>query len=64
MERRGATCQNPSSGQAGSASAQAASALSSCTTVRASWYDEPADRNRGDARRRAELCGEYRIFGF
>jgi hypothetical protein len=46
-----------------SASAQALSALSSCATVRSSWYDETAGRKRGDARRRAKLSGEYRIFG-
>jgi hypothetical protein len=30
--------------------------------VRISWYDEAAGRKRGNAIRRAWLCGEYRIF--
>jgi hypothetical protein len=44
VERRGTAWQSPSSGQAESASAQAASAFSSYTTVRTSWYDETAGR--------------------
>jgi hypothetical protein len=27
--------------------------------VRTSWYDEAAGRKKGDARRRAKLCGEH-----
>jgi hypothetical protein len=38
-------------------------ALSGFATVRALWYDEAASRKKGDARRRAKLCGENRIFG-
>jgi len=33
-----------------------------CATARTSWYDEAAGRKKGDARRRAELCGEHRVF--
>jgi hypothetical protein len=51
-----------SSGQAASASTQRAPALSSYATVRTLWYDEAAGRKRGDARHRAKLCGESRIF--
>jgi hypothetical protein len=34
-----------------------------CATVRTSWYDVVVGRKKGDARRRAKLCGECRIFG-
>ena len=34
-----------------------------CATVRALWYDEAAGRKRGDARRRAKLCGKSSISG-
>jgi hypothetical protein len=63
-DRHCAAWQNPSSGRAASAPAQAASALSSCATVRTSWYDEVAGRKRGGARRRAMLCGKCRTFGW
>jgi hypothetical protein len=46
-------------GASGSASAQAAPALSSCASVWTSCYDEAAGRKKGDARR----CGECRVFG-
>jgi hypothetical protein len=32
--------------------------------VRTSWNDEAASRKKGDARRRAELSGELRVFGY
>jgi hypothetical protein len=31
--------------------------------MRTSWYEEAAGRKKGDARRRAKLFGECRIFG-
>jgi hypothetical protein len=62
-ERCGAAWRNLSSGRAASASAQAAPALSSCSIVRISWYDEAAGRKKDDASRRAKFCGEYRISG-
>jgi hypothetical protein len=55
--------QDPSPGRAASASARAALASASCATVRISLYDEAAGKKKGDARRRAELCGEHRVFG-
>jgi hypothetical protein len=32
-------------------------------TVRTSWYDVAAGMKKGYARLRAELCGDYGIFG-
>jgi hypothetical protein len=31
-------------------------ALSSCATMRTSWYDKAAGNKGGDAKRRAKLC--------
>jgi hypothetical protein len=35
--------------------------MSICATVKAAWYDEAVGRKRGDARRRAKLCGELEL---
>jgi hypothetical protein len=34
-----------------------------CATARTSWYGEAAGRKKGDATRRAKLCGKHRAFG-